>query len=145
MPAVEISLHGHTELLAALDKLSSEQRREATDGTLMEGADYVESKIHQHHRSRRIRQHGLRKRIWHGQRGRTSVNIGTPTRGQLGIPADAEHYWPAAYNYGYTAKNGRVVEGAHFMEKGFDEAESVVADQIDELIMEQIEEIWSGE
>ena len=142
MPAVEITLEGHTQLLAALDKLTSDQRREAVDGALLEAGDYMLSKIHQHHKSRRLRQH-MRPKIWHGQRGRTSVNIATPTRPTLGIDPADKHYWPAAYNYGYTAENGRVVEGAHFMEKGFDESEGVVADQLDELIWEQIEEIWS--
>lgn len=141
MPAVTLDFTGDKELLGALDKLTSDARREVVDRALMEAGDYVLGNIHKHHRSKRLRQH-MRPMIWHGDRGRTSVNIATPRRTTLGITPDDPHYWPSAYNYGYTAKNGTVVPGAHYMEKGYDESEAVVADQIDELIWEGIEEVW---
>lgn len=144
MPLVTVELHGDAALVGALDKLSSENRRAVTDRALLEAGEYVLGNIHKHHRSSRLRRF-MRPRIWHGERGRTSVNIATPKRETLGISPDDPYYWPAAYNFGHKRADGTKVEGAHFMERGYDESEAVVADQIDELIWEQIEEIWSGE
>ena len=156
MPVVTLDWTGPSQkaLVDALNKLDSENRRESVDGALMEAGDYILGKIHGFHNSRRLRAH-MRPKIWHGQYGRTSVNIATPTRAALGISEDDPNYWPSAYNFGHFVKgpkgvkftkegNRMKVKGAHFMERGFDLAEPVIIDKIDDLIWEKIAEVWEN-
>lgn len=46
-----------------------------------------------------------------------------PSRGYMGIPLDAEHYWPAALEYGHIAADGSFVKPRSFIRKGYDETE----------------------
>lgn len=139
-----VDLSGHTEILAALERIGPEIAGKASEEVLMEAGEVVLDKINARHNSRRLRATMRPKpRRW---QGRVSVEIATPTRAALGIAADDKFYWPAHYNDGHkrVTKNGTVVEvaGLHFMEKGFDAAEPIIADQIDDMLGEKIEELF---
>lgn len=48
-----------------------------------------------------------------------------PTRAELGIPADAKHYWPAALEYGHIAGGGTFVAPRSYLRTGFDATEKL--------------------
>jgi hypothetical protein len=145
MPAVTFELPDLSGIQSDLDALDSKNLQKVIDGALREAGDYMLGRINAHHNSRRLRSY-MRPKIWHGERGRTSVNIYTPYRSELGIPADDPYYWPSAYEYGFSrsTKNGETVkvEGAHYMQRGFAESEAVIAGNIEELILEKIAELF---
>jgi len=78
---------------------------------------------------------GLKPRALKARRGTFGVQVMTPTREQLGIPADASGYYPAVLEYGAEGHPARP-----FLRPALDQARSTATSAIREAIVQGIDE-----
>ncbi len=146
---IDISLLGDKQLQKALNALPVKVEKKIVRQAFVKGARPILKSIRalvpgsgeKHAMLRR----GIKSRAGKRTR-RASISrfILLPTRAFLGIPASAEHYWPAAVEYGHVARDGSFVAPRSFVRSGYDAKESEAFGIVKREIGDGVAKAWAG-
>lgn len=138
---VDISMVGNKELERKLHRLDIQLQRKIVRGSMRKAMRQVRDEARNLAPVRTGRLQRSIKQQQRTRRGVTRASIVTGERRELGIPANARGYYPAALEYGYR-RNGRHIPGRSFMRRALYSKRSGVlrdlADDINRGIMREV-------
>jgi HK97 gp10 family phage protein len=120
--SIDISMLGDRELEKTLARLPDVAQKRVVRKAFTKGGRVVLAAVKRHTPVKTgALKKGIKSRAGKARRGAVVRSVMLPYREELGIPADAKHYYPAAVEYGH----GNVPPHS-FLRKGYDEVEEQV-------------------